>query len=129
MNPIARWIGRKLADYLTRPIGEWSATTSDPHALAAALQPGDVLLIASSDHRLVPVGVTQPIGSAAARLCPWVVGQGVVSRALLSPRARGQGCRFPNAPWRLAMRSCSHRAASASFFARRMPGAEMDHPR
>jgi hypothetical protein len=45
MNPIARWIGRKLADYLTRPVGASSATTSDPDALAAALQPGDVLLV------------------------------------------------------------------------------------
>ncbi|GIL06703.1 MAG: hypothetical protein BroJett031_32230 [Betaproteobacteria bacterium] len=45
MNPIARWIGAKLADYLTRPVGRPSATTSDAHALAAALQPGDVLLV------------------------------------------------------------------------------------
>lgn len=35
-------------------------------------------LVASSDYRLVHVGVTQPIASAAARFHPWVVGQGVV---------------------------------------------------
>jgi hypothetical protein len=45
MNPIARWIGGQLADYLTRPVGAASATTSDPAALAAALEPSDVLLI------------------------------------------------------------------------------------
>ncbi len=36
------------------------------------------LLVGSSDYLLVHVGVTQPIGSAAARFRPWVVGQGVV---------------------------------------------------
>ncbi len=34
------------------------------------------LLIASSQYRQVVVGVTQPLGSAAARFSPWVVGQG-----------------------------------------------------
>ncbi|MCX8113608.1 MAG: hypothetical protein N3D71_00845 [Burkholderiaceae bacterium] len=36
------------------------------------------LLVASSDYRLVHVGVTHPIGSATSRFRPWVVGQGVV---------------------------------------------------
>ncbi|GIL06701.1 MAG: hypothetical protein BroJett031_32210 [Betaproteobacteria bacterium] len=35
-------------------------------------------LVGSSEYRVVHVGVTQPIGSAAARFRPWVVGQGVV---------------------------------------------------
>lgn len=34
------------------------------------------LLIGSSQYRQVVVGVTQPMGSAAARFSPWVVGQG-----------------------------------------------------
>jgi Permuted papain-like amidase enzyme, YaeF/YiiX, C92 family len=45
MSPLARWSGRRLAAYLTQPIGRASVTTSDPGALAAALQPGDVLLV------------------------------------------------------------------------------------
>jgi hypothetical protein len=36
------------------------------------------LLVGSGDYGVVYVGVTQPIGSAAARFRPWVVGQGVV---------------------------------------------------
>ncbi len=36
------------------------------------------LLVASSEYRVVHVGVKQPIGSAAARFRPWVIGQGVV---------------------------------------------------
>lgn len=36
------------------------------------------LLVGSSEYRVVHVGVVQPIGSAAARFRPWVVGQGVV---------------------------------------------------
>jgi hypothetical protein len=48
MNPIARWIGRKLADYLTRPVGEWSATTSDP----LALTPGEPIRFVDYDWSL-----------------------------------------------------------------------------
>ncbi len=44
-EPVARWSGRRLAAYLTQPIGRASVTTSDPGALAATLQPGDVLLV------------------------------------------------------------------------------------
>lgn len=35
-------------------------------------------LVGSGQYRVVHVGVKQPTGSAAARLHPWVVGQGVV---------------------------------------------------
>jgi protein tyrosine phosphatase (PTP) superfamily phosphohydrolase (DUF442 family) len=58
-----------------------------PDAVRAALALGMVgalgeallaLLVGAGDYGVVHVGVTQPIGSAAARFRPWVVGQGVV---------------------------------------------------
>lgn len=43
---IAQRIGRRLAHYLNRPIrGYEPFAVTDPHALAAVLQPGDVLLV------------------------------------------------------------------------------------
>jgi Permuted papain-like amidase enzyme, YaeF/YiiX, C92 family len=45
MNPMLRWMGGHLARYLAQPIrGAQTATSSLEH-LAAALQPGDVLLV------------------------------------------------------------------------------------
>ena len=45
MNPLASWFGQRLAAFLTRPYEGASVPTSDARALAAALQPGDVLLV------------------------------------------------------------------------------------
>jgi hypothetical protein len=45
MNRLAHWLGRRLADYLTRPVGHPSVTTNDATRLAAALRPADVLLV------------------------------------------------------------------------------------
>jgi len=40
-----RWIGRRLAHYLSEPRGNAHVTTSRPDLLAAALRKGDVLLV------------------------------------------------------------------------------------
>jgi hypothetical protein len=45
MNPVARWIGERLADFLAKPVGGPSATTSDLRSLVGTLQPADVLLV------------------------------------------------------------------------------------
>ena len=44
MHPL-RWIGRRLARYLSEPRGNAHVTTSRPDLLAAALRKGDVLLV------------------------------------------------------------------------------------
>ena len=46
MNSVFEWIGRGLASYLSQPLkGYAPLTTNDPGALAATLQPCDVLLV------------------------------------------------------------------------------------
>ena len=46
MSPILSAIGRALADYLSRPSPRYyPVTTTAPEALAAAIRPGNVLLI------------------------------------------------------------------------------------
>jgi Permuted papain-like amidase enzyme, YaeF/YiiX, C92 family len=51
MGRIAEGIGRVLARYLEKPaLGYEPFTPSDPDALRAALQPGDVLLIEGNNH-------------------------------------------------------------------------------
>ncbi len=67
MNPIARWLGGRLAAYLTRPVGAASASTSDAAALAATLQPGDVLLVEGNTRISVAIKyLTQSTWSHAA---------------------------------------------------------------
>jgi hypothetical protein len=45
MNPVLRWMGGRLARYLSTPIRGAQAATSSPEQLAAALKAGDVLLV------------------------------------------------------------------------------------
>src|SRR5689334_12025725 len=45
MNPVLRWMGGHLARYLAKPIRGAQSATASPDDLAAALKPGDVLLV------------------------------------------------------------------------------------
>ncbi|HET7767032.1 MAG TPA: YiiX/YebB-like N1pC/P60 family cysteine hydrolase [Burkholderiales bacterium] len=45
MNPVLRWMGGRLARYLSTPIRGAQAATASLEQLAAALKPGDVLLV------------------------------------------------------------------------------------
>jgi permuted papain-like amidase YaeF/Yiix C92 family enzyme len=45
MNPVFRWMGGRLARYLSQPIHGPQVATSSLEQLAAALKPGDVLLV------------------------------------------------------------------------------------
>jgi hypothetical protein len=72
MNPVAAWLGERLAAFLTRPCEGRSAATSDARAVAAALRPGDVLLVEGNTRisRVIKT-LTQSNWSHAA-LCVWV---------------------------------------------------------
>jgi hypothetical protein len=48
MNPVLRWMGGRLARYLAQPIRGSQVATSSIEQLAAALVPGDVLLVEGS---------------------------------------------------------------------------------
>ena len=45
MNPVFTWMGGHLARYLSQPIRGAQSATASPEQLAAALRPGDVLLV------------------------------------------------------------------------------------
>src|SRR5438034_9880115 len=45
MNPVLRWMGGRLATYLAQPIRGGQTATASLEQLAAALKPGDVLLV------------------------------------------------------------------------------------
>jgi Permuted papain-like amidase enzyme, YaeF/YiiX, C92 family len=45
MNPVFRWMGGRLATYLSKPTRGAQVATSSPELVAAALRPGDVLLV------------------------------------------------------------------------------------
>src|SRR5258706_5850577 len=45
MNPVLRWMGGRLATYLAQPIRGAQTAAASLEQLAAALKPGDVLLI------------------------------------------------------------------------------------
>src|SRR5258708_16425199 len=45
MNPVLRWMGGRLATYLAQPIRGAQTEIASLEQLAAALKPGDVLLV------------------------------------------------------------------------------------
>src|SRR3979490_1946268 len=45
MTPVLRWMGGRLATYLAQPIRSAQTATASLEQLAAALRPGDVLLV------------------------------------------------------------------------------------
>src|SRR5207247_5793586 len=45
MSPVLRWMGGRLATYLAQPIRGAQSATASLEQLAAALKPGDVLLV------------------------------------------------------------------------------------
>src|SRR5712671_4006509 len=45
MNPVLRWMGGRLATYLAQPIRGAQTAAASLEQLAAALKPGDVLLV------------------------------------------------------------------------------------
>jgi len=62
--------GRALAGYLTRPRGQpLGVSTSPPHALMAALQPGDVLLIEGDTRIAVAIKYLTQSSWSHAALC------------------------------------------------------------
>ena len=66
MNPL-RWIGRKLARYLSEPRGPAHVMTHHPERLAATLRKGDVLLIEGTSRFASAIRyVTQSTWSHAA---------------------------------------------------------------
>ena len=69
MNPALQWMGRRLADYLSKPRRGAQVATSAPSQLEAALRPGDVLLVDGNTRVSVAVKyLTQSTWSHAA-LC------------------------------------------------------------
>ncbi len=68
INSVARWIGRRLSQYLTAPVhSHGTATPVDPERLLACLQPGDVLLVEGQARVSVAIKyLTQSTWSHAA---------------------------------------------------------------
>jgi len=55
MNPVLRWTGRRLAEYLAQPTRGAQVATSSLDLLRAALRPGDVLLVEGNTRVSVAV--------------------------------------------------------------------------
>jgi hypothetical protein len=69
MSPALHWLGRRLADYLSRPRRGAQAATSLPSQLKASLRPGDVLLVDGNTRVSIAIKyLTQSTWSHAA-LC------------------------------------------------------------
>lgn len=69
MNPALQWMGRRLADYLSKPRRGAQVATSPPSQLEASLRPGDVLLVDGNTRVSIAVKyLTQSTWSHAA-LC------------------------------------------------------------
>lgn len=69
MNPALQWMGRRLADYLSKPRRGAQVATSAPSQLEASLRPGDVLLVDGNTRVSIAVKyLTQSTWSHAA-LC------------------------------------------------------------
>src|SRR6267142_4937977 len=67
MNPVLRWMGGRLATYLAQPIRGAQTATASLEQLAAALKPGDVLLIEGNTRISVAIKyLTQSTWSHAA---------------------------------------------------------------
>lgn len=97
MNPIMNRIGDRLARYLSRPDARYQPlATSDPRSLAAAIAPGDVLLVEGNtrfskaikylsqstwSHAALCVGETLPGGEPGQ----WLVEADVVDGVIAVP--------------------------------------------
>jgi hypothetical protein len=69
MNPVLRWTGRRLANYLAKPTHSAQVATSSLDLLSAALRPGDVLLVDGNTRVSVAIKYLTQSTWSHATLC------------------------------------------------------------
>ena len=69
MNPVFRWFGRRLATYLAQPTRGAQTATSPLEQVAAALRPGDVLLVEGNTRVSVAIKYLTQSTWSHATLC------------------------------------------------------------